>query len=668
MIDAKPALLSLKKSRGVGLIEVLIAMFVLAIGVLALGRMQGDFLGISATNKARAEALAIAQGRLEDMRNYMHVANTLAEFNALYPIAVNANVQSIDGVNATFRRTETVAAKGELRTVTVNVEWENARGETESVLLDTELAYNSPGAPASLAVVQEGPLVPSPTGRAKLGEGTLPDGAETTPNNDGTKMYIADGDRNLVSGDKIVLTLEDACSAAGGTCENFVQIRGKVYIDNGTQKSLDPEDIHLQASDAAFCTRYYLDSAGEAQTLDGASSSDLLTAEGDYTYFHYTCYLGGGWHGNVGILLAGGIKQRDKVCLGDPVSQNEWEAPVIAVRRAYRGMIYGTDSDGTPLTTDSGYIYTSYGIADGIVLPDPDTDDHSHDFVISAMSAESTEGANCISQSVMVRGDANIDGIPGDLFTGNPHDFVCLNDGMLDTYDPDKYGHDTTCPYDPTSPPVERHILSGLVDVSVQDPQIFSEEVLASISVNTSDGPGNCLLGLFSGGGSQYQANFECDVYDWGAGWNGMIYTTAQGNELKLSCSPSPLPLTAVTDDDVVSNVDCVVDNYALISGRVTTVDQNKVLSAVSIPDGHCSVSNSGLSYECVTGAYDVDWDGTLTFLLSDGAVCAASGTSPSGSLTLVNGSGSADAVAVAITGYNQLDINIQDRVNDCPG
>ncbi|WP_237068419.1 type IV pilus modification PilV family protein [Microbulbifer guangxiensis] len=668
-MDRKLPLSPPQKARGIGLIEVLIAMFVLAVGVLALGRVHGDFLGISATNKARAEALAIAQGRLEDMRNYMHAANTLAEFNALYPVGVDANGQLIDGVNASFRRTESIAAKGDLRTVTVNVEWQDARGETQSVLLDTELAFIAPGAPAVLSVVPEGPLVPSPTGRARLGRGTLPEGAETTPNNDGTKMYLADGDRNLVSGDKIVLTLEDACVSAEGACENFVQIKGKVYIDNATQKSLSPQDIHLQASDAAFCTRYYVDSSGEAQTIDSASSSDLLTQTGDYRFFHYTCYLGGGWHGNIGVLLAGGIKQKDKICLGDPVSRNEWASPVIAVRRAYRGMIYGKDSTGAPMTTASGdYVYTSYGIADGIILPDPDSKDHTHDFVISAMSAGSTDGANCISQAVMVRADAAVNGVPGDLFAGNPDDFVCLNDGMLDLYDDTKYGHETTCPYDPTNPPVERHVISGQVSVAVRDDTIFSDDILASITVDTSDGPGNCQLEPFGPEGSSYKAVFACDVYDWGSGWNGAIYTAAAGNETKLTCSPSPMSLTTVSGDSDGQDIDCAVDSYALISGRVSTVDQNKVLSTVSIADGSCTVSKSGLSYECVTAAYDSGWDGTLTFELSGGAICATAGTGNDGSLTLSSGSGSAEAVAVKITGYNQLDIQIQNRLNQCPG
>ncbi|SHG14348.1 type IV pilus modification protein PilV [Microbulbifer donghaiensis] len=666
MFNSRPAFKSLTQAKGIGLIEVLIAMFVLAVGVLALGQLQGDFFGTSAASKSRTEALAIAQGRLEDMRNYMHEAESLDEFNALYPVDTDFNLATIDGVNASFSRKETITANGDLRTVAVTVEWEDATGKTQGITLDTELTFIPPGAAGTLAVDRDDLLVPSPTGRAKLGKGTVPDGAPTTSNGDGTKMYISGEDKSVVSGQKIVLTLEDACNTAGEDCEDFVQIKGKVYIDNATQGSLDPEDVFVQASDASYCTRYYFDSLGASQTIDNATGTDLLSSSGDYSYFHYTCYLGGGWHGNVGLLITGGIKQTDKVCQGDPVSTDHWDAPVIAVRRTYRGMVYEKDSSGAAVTTAGGdYVYTSYGIGDGIVLPDPDTSDHSHDFVVSSMSTNSTEGSNCISQGVMVRADATSD-TPGDLFQENPHDFVCLNNGYLDSYDSSKYGHDLTCPYDPTDPPVALHIVSGVVDVDVTDSSVLSadiENILSSIGVNTSDGPGNCLLSEFDAGGSGYQASYACDVYDWGTGWNGMITTSATGNELKLFCDPSPLELTSVGENKTNQNIDCFVGNYARISGRVTTPNPSKVLETVTISGGVCRLGDAGLSYECITDAFtDVAWDGSLTFTLSDGVLCPEEGATTSGTLVLDSGV----ATATDITGFNQLDINIQNNVNHC--
>ena len=78
-----------RKHSGIGLIEILVALFITAVGVLALTRMHGIFMQSTAENKARGEAIAIAQSRLEDMRNYMHSVNSADQFNTLYADQVN---------------------------------------------------------------------------------------------------------------------------------------------------------------------------------------------------------------------------------------------------------------------------------------------------------------------------------------------------------------------------------------------------------------------------------------------------------------------------------------------------------------------------------------------------------------------------------------------------
>ncbi|WP_345552437.1 prepilin-type N-terminal cleavage/methylation domain-containing protein [Microbulbifer aestuariivivens] len=660
-----------RQQRGIGLIEVLIAMFVLAFGVLALSKMQGEFFGESAASKARSEALAIAQGRLEDMRNYMHEADTLAEFNALYPAAAGLNQATINGVNASFSRSENIsaAAGDDIRRVEVEVQWQDQAGETQSVSLNTEISFVPPGAPGALAAVKDEFKIRAPTGRAELGKGRVPEGASTTSNGDGTAMYLINGDRNLVLGDKIVLTLRDACNSATGSCTDFVEIHGKVYVDLSTQRNLPPEDVYVHASDAAFCSRYYIDSQGNSVAIDANSNlsgnPDLLTDKGDYAVFNYTCYLGGGWHGNIGLLLPGGLGQGDKICQGDPASTNGWEEPVIAARRAYRGMLYQKDSFDEPITDGEGdIIYSSYGIADGVVLPDPDSGDHTHDFVISSMSTAKTEGSHCITEGIMIRADANIGGVDGDLFRGNPDDFVCLNDGNLDTYNTDIHGHYSTCPYDPTDPPVERHIISGVVEVALNIFSGFDSSILDSVVVDTSDGPGNCRLGGFSDQGDTYTASYQCDGYDWGSGWTGNIFVTATDNEDKLSCTPNPQGYEGIGADTAGKNFDCSPGRFAVIFGQVDTINFRKVLSKVQISAGSCRLNVDGLSYICISDAYNPDWDGTVTFTAADGVICPATGTGSSGSLVLDS---SGVATATGITSKNQLNINIRNSLKQCP-
>jgi Tfp pilus assembly protein PilV len=621
-----------RKSRGFGLIEILVTLGVLSVGVLGVVALQGVITRQSIDNKARAEAISIAQSRIEAMRNYTGDVSTLAEFQSRYAVTSGfANASTITGVNASFTRTERIVANGNARNIMVNVAWTDPDGDAESVSLGTELSYVSPRSAGDVALEAAPEMVDAPTGRARLGDGTLPDGQETVSNDD-TTTYFDDGtDRRLVDGTDIVLTLTNACQTEEGTCLDFVKIKGTIYIDNASQNNLDPGDVFVVASDAAFCARYYIDPVtNQAVKVTANTTSTLDTPNGDYTYFNYTCYLGGGWHGNVGIILAGGTAQNDKFCVGDPVSSNAWEQPIIASRRVYRGMIYKYDdsnASGKEEVSD-GYggtliRYYSQGIADSIEFPVGG--ERSHDFVVGSMSPGLTAGSNCISQGLMTRTDSNVNGDVGDLFEDVPVDFICLNDGYLDNYDTDVFGNASTCPYDPSDPPSTRHEITG--GISVQAPLTAANTTaMSSVNAYTSDGPGNCLVSSWSHDGTRYQFTYACDVYDWGNGWNG--YLQVIYNESTISCTPNKITKSNITADNSSGNnfTGCTIGSYAVFSGTVSAAGQRR-LSAASMTDGACTVAADGLSYQCISTDLSLltpaTYTGTLSFTPTGGVVCS---------------------------------------------
>ena len=628
------------KNKGFGLIEILITLGVLAIGVLGVAALHSTVTKQSQENKARSEAFAIAQSRIEEMRNYTSSATTPVQFHALYADTSGyENTTSIAGVSTVFTRTERILTSGELKDIAVAVNWTSSDSKARNINLSTELGFVSPRAIGDTLRERSEPLVSAPTGRARLGEGVLPEGAVTTSNGDGTALYQDGGnDLMLVSGDQIVLTLTNACQTDVGTCLDFVKIRGRVYIDKVSQPGLRPGQVYLVASDAAFCARYYT-ADGAINTVRAETVSTISTPTGDYEYFDYTCYIGGGWHGNVGILLAGGTTQSDKICVGDPVSVNPWEAPIIAARRSYRGMLYKhnaanasgreemSDGDGGTLIR-----YYSYGIADSTELPIPNTDEQGHNFVLGSMPTTATEGSNCITRGVMVRADANIDGAAGDLFEGVPRDFYCLNSAILDSYDQTIYGNDSHCPFDPTNPPSTRHIVSGLI--SVLAPQTSANTALVSnVNALTSDGIGNCLVGLFAYDGSKYNANYACDVFDWGNGWNGFIRVTYDSSG--MSCSPDRLTFSGVSADKAANNFsNCAPGSFAVISGTVTTPNtNNRYLTKATLDGGTCTIGTGGLSYSCVTPEIVGSWNGNISFTYSGGVLCGSN----SGVITFSN-------------------------------
>jgi len=194
--------LTIQKQKGVGLIEVLIATVVIAIGLLGVASLQTGFLSGSGDNKARAEALVLAEQKLEELRNNAEIG-TLADAAVAECTGVNiglasgyrslcpgAPTETIGGTNASFTRTWTITNSNAFltsaparRNISVQVSWDsdggidsdNADGDNdettdiidanEKVNVVTEMAWIDP-ADSALYASQNGSggtgAVPSP--------------------------------------------------------------------------------------------------------------------------------------------------------------------------------------------------------------------------------------------------------------------------------------------------------------------------------------------------------------------------------------------------------------------------------------------------------------------------------------------------------------------------
>lgn len=635
--------------HGFSLLETLVAVVVVAVGLLAVASLQSNLVGKSADNKAQTEAMAIAQARLDQFRNYTNTLSTEAGFNALFADTSGnyTNPTTIDGVNAAFTRAELIAAGGNTKDISVQVGWNDRHGELQTVVMSTSLGWQPPRAAGDLGYKTRSQAVPSPVGRAHLGRGQLPTGAPTTSNGDGTDLYDdGSGQLMLVVGSDIVLTLEDACQSGGGNCNDFATINGRIYIDTGSHHNMAPGEVFITATNATYCQRYYIDSNGVTVTVTNATTSTPTTPNGDYEYFDYTCYLGGGWHGNIGVLLAGGTTASDKSCQGDPTSANLWEQPVIAARRIYRGMLYKinvNNASGKEEDADGNVLYYSIGVPDAKEFPDPNTSDKTHDFVVASMPSSVSSGSNCTSLGVMVRTDSYVGGIAGALFAGMPTDFVCLNPNNIDSYDSSVFGVDSGCPYNPADPPASGYVLSGTLTVTADSGDAAEVDL---ITMNTSDGLYNCVRGAFTESGGIFTAPYGCTVFDWGSGWNG--YIEASSSYSNTFCFDdgadgdvdSVINLSGISGDATGKDYSCLVGTATLIRGTATTANSNKVLAGATISEagGMCTVEADGLSYSCFTGVYATsDWTGTITFTTTGGNVCGVEVDVNTGIATFTN-------------------------------
>ncbi len=103
---------SVKNNTGIGLIEVLITTVVVAVGLLAVASLQGDLLGSSRSNKTRAEAQALANTKIEQLRDTIEKTGVTGydTLLAATPVGTPAS-DSIGGITETFTRNWTLAPK-----------------------------------------------------------------------------------------------------------------------------------------------------------------------------------------------------------------------------------------------------------------------------------------------------------------------------------------------------------------------------------------------------------------------------------------------------------------------------------------------------------------------------------------------------------------------------
>ena len=412
---------------GFVLIEALIALMLISVGLVAVSKLQVLSLSGAGEAKSRSEAALLSQRKLEELRNILLRGNFTGA-----PLA--SSTATVVGTNATYAMTWTVSAPSstlEQRLLRLTTTWTDARNVAQRLDLNSLIAWDDPGSQAKLNLPPGGALI-APTGSAQRGSGAPVSTTGSIQNSDGSRILVANGKTSLLSsaGNELLVL-----PAKNGSQQYFTTITGRVFFDQNAANNSIPNSNNV---------RVRLSSEGEC--IFNNSVGNLLSASGgsnSYKYFTYTCYVGPGWYGNVGVLIDDSVTGQagsPTICVGDPafnggVSDSTLISahPAEAATRSYRGF-KGTTGAYFSTGMEGGRKYglssapvvgvsTQVAPFDGRPLPSAypsyyptvtvggSTDYFDQDFLVTHI----TGSGSCYAQ------------MTGGVFTRNAGQYFCIN-------------------------------------------------------------------------------------------------------------------------------------------------------------------------------------------------------------------------------------------------
>lgn len=525
---------NMRPSQGFVLVEAMVALVVVSIGILGIVKLNSVLIQGSGFTKARAEALNIAQDRIEQARDFnlqsgcsdtalADATDTVTGVNASYTVAVSYPDPS--GTN--------------WKTVQACVTWDGGNCNTAGnrIILRSVLACSGTGTSGQVGSggsgASLGGFIKTPTGRAVVG-GIYTSGEETinsiTLNGvdigvDGTKINRTSDSTQLVTTDgsnTVLLTMSKrACEDAP---PDFSTISGKVYVAAKNGSPIAPEEhLYVLSSDASYCSVLPYDLANR-KIPAGASGNSIK-----YFYTYYKCYIGAEWWGNIGVIRTDNANTNNRVCTGNPLSP---KINTLFSKHAQLGTTRGY----------RGYRETSPGIYETKGIGETDTRDtacssgnlniygykpihyENHDFVHTVLSGSISDTACNTELNTNLSGrlapttagtgddaapDVNASG-DSDISTAtfNPGKFYCLSDD-----------DGITCPNLVSPPPLPSTTLTGTISAT--------DDV--EVAFDTTSADNACLafdIRRTSISGSNRTYTYSCTI-DWtgftGGSWSGFI-------------------------------------------------------------------------------------------------------------------------------------------------
>jgi len=292
------------KQKGIGLIEVLISTVVIALGLLAVASMQGNFYSSSGDSKTRAEALVLAEREMERQRNIIQKSDYTNLPNPVSPVT---------GVNNTFtiNKGTAVVTAPDRKQITITVSWDGG-GEDKQIIIRSEIVFSDPA--NSVALSNSGEASAGAKGKApnpnQNSSASVEDSIDLfnddsslqtgiTAVNGSSNLYTANGDLYRDDGNNKTGTHVYYCDSLGLSSFDIDLINPLNYDSSGVLK--EDSLIYLQTK------RVNLDSISGNESIELYRKNYALDADSDYVP-DGSCTLEHQYFGGVIITVKGTVR------------------------------------------------------------------------------------------------------------------------------------------------------------------------------------------------------------------------------------------------------------------------------------------------------------------------------------------------------------------------
>ena len=418
------------RRSGFALLEALIALLVLAVGLLALGQFQGRLMQTSGESKMVSEAVHYAQQKIDQLRTLAWDHDDLA--------IDNHEDDPIEGTNAVFRVVWNVTEQAVgIKNVVVRVVLPNDVGRQVTAMQtwiaegsDVVLAFEQSGGDIVELEDLDGYTPPDPTGvdGISVGDYEDPDGNDY--------IVIADEESGFA------LLVPGSTNGSGDASgSGFARISGNIFVDDPDGFAVeDVEKYRISITGAGVCRVF--PTAGEFSSPPQLFLDQTTIDGSEYRMLGYSCFVPNDWQGFIRLRAPEGIcigsfgKVEGGILTDGPLPQGALPGASGALIDRY---YFGLDADGLPggagvpgspvpgqaeigsvcLVASGCETETTRNLVPG-----------GHHFLVTSLDPESTDSVTDQCRTAMLEFDATAyvhpDKYRSNPFWDNPSSLVCV--------------------------------------------------------------------------------------------------------------------------------------------------------------------------------------------------------------------------------------------------